>query len=409
MANQFYEWITLSHNPATDPTHTAYGSLFYIMTGLHGLHVFLGLVAMIFLLGRLKGPKGDPGETAGLPGGQLLLALRRRRLGRALLLPVPPQVDGDSGLLRCVTAGTPAPRLVCGAGRPRRPAGRPPRGRAQADSRLGHRGPARHHHQPARHQPATTAPPTPIGAATAERCRGRVKRRHRPSQTGIYYIDPAQLLHRTPARRCSPPTARAATARGPREPSRAPNLQGLGAGTVDFWVSTGRMPLANSSVQATRKPPRFNRLQTLEIAACVQSLTPGRASGIPIVNTERRRPRGGQHPVHPQLRGLPHHHRRRRRPGSTAPTPRACTWPPPPRSSRPSAPGRATCPASARATSPTPRRVDIAAYVTGVIQHPDNRGGVGLGGIGPVGEGFVGLLIGVGILMLVCFWIGDRS
>jgi cytochrome c oxidase subunit 3 len=38
------------------------------MTGLHGLHVFLGLVAMIFLLGRLKGPKGDPGETAVFQG-----------------------------------------------------------------------------------------------------------------------------------------------------------------------------------------------------------------------------------------------------------------------------------------------------------------------------------------------------
>ncbi len=68
VGNQFYEWITLSHIPATDPTVTAYGSLFYIMTGLHGLHVFLGLVAMVFLFGRLKGPKGDPGETAVFQG-----------------------------------------------------------------------------------------------------------------------------------------------------------------------------------------------------------------------------------------------------------------------------------------------------------------------------------------------------
>lgn len=64
VGNQFYEWITLSHNPATDPTHTAFASIFYIATGLHGLHVTLGLVAMLFLFGRLKGPKGDPGETA---------------------------------------------------------------------------------------------------------------------------------------------------------------------------------------------------------------------------------------------------------------------------------------------------------------------------------------------------------
>jgi cytochrome c oxidase subunit 3 len=68
VANQFYEWITLSHDSATDPTHTAFASLFYIMSGLHGLHVTLGLVAMIFLLGRLKGPKGDPGETAVFQG-----------------------------------------------------------------------------------------------------------------------------------------------------------------------------------------------------------------------------------------------------------------------------------------------------------------------------------------------------
>ena len=52
---------------------------------------------------------------------------------------------------------------------------------------------------------------------------------------------------------------------------------------------------------------------------------------------------------------------------------------------------------------------DIVAYVTGPIQHPDNHGGLGLGGIGPVAEGFIGLFFGVGGLMLVAFWLGDRS
>src|SRR3984885_9969860 len=64
LANQMYEWKTLPFRPRTN----AYGSLFYIMSGLHGLHVALGLVAMLFLLGRLKGPKGDPGETAVFQG-----------------------------------------------------------------------------------------------------------------------------------------------------------------------------------------------------------------------------------------------------------------------------------------------------------------------------------------------------
>ena len=50
------------------PSTNAYGSLFFIMTGLHGLHVFLGLVAMTFLLGRMKGPAGDPGELSVFQG-----------------------------------------------------------------------------------------------------------------------------------------------------------------------------------------------------------------------------------------------------------------------------------------------------------------------------------------------------
>jgi cytochrome c oxidase subunit 3 len=65
LGNQFYEWVTITTRPATN----AYGSLFFIMSGLHGLHVFLGLVAMVFLLGRLKGRgAGDPGELSVVQG-----------------------------------------------------------------------------------------------------------------------------------------------------------------------------------------------------------------------------------------------------------------------------------------------------------------------------------------------------
>ena len=71
------------------------------------------------------------------------------------------------------------------------------------------------------------------------------------------------------------------------------------------------MPLANTSAQAIRKPPRFNRIQTLEIAAWVQSLTPGEGTQVPIVNTAGADLEDGQHPVHPQLRRLPHHLGRR--------------------------------------------------------------------------------------------------
>jgi len=68
VANQFFEWVSLSQDHATNPTQTAFGSIFYISSGLHGLHVFLGLAAMLFLLFRLRGPAGDPGETAVFQG-----------------------------------------------------------------------------------------------------------------------------------------------------------------------------------------------------------------------------------------------------------------------------------------------------------------------------------------------------
>jgi ubiquinol-cytochrome c reductase cytochrome c subunit len=114
---------------------------------------------------------------------------------------------------------------------------------------------------------------------------GVVKYTSPSNQTGLFYVTlpkafeaPGEALFSANCSSCHGPEALGST--------RAPNLQGLGAGTIDFWVSTGRMPLANSSVQATRKPPRFNRLQTLEIAAWVQSLTPGEGVQVPVVNTD---------------------------------------------------------------------------------------------------------------------------
>ena len=40
----------------------AYGSLFYLMTGFHGLHVLLGLIGMVGLLIRIHGIGPDPGD-----------------------------------------------------------------------------------------------------------------------------------------------------------------------------------------------------------------------------------------------------------------------------------------------------------------------------------------------------------
>jgi cytochrome c oxidase subunit III len=65
LGNQAYEWLFSSTRWYTN----SFGSLFYIMSGLHGLHVFIGLIAMIFLLGRMRGDVGgDPGELSVVQG-----------------------------------------------------------------------------------------------------------------------------------------------------------------------------------------------------------------------------------------------------------------------------------------------------------------------------------------------------
>ncbi len=64
MGNQVYEWAHLTTRWNTN----SFGSVFFITTGLHGLHVFLGLVAMAFLLFRMRGRTGDPGELSTFQG-----------------------------------------------------------------------------------------------------------------------------------------------------------------------------------------------------------------------------------------------------------------------------------------------------------------------------------------------------
>ena len=246
---------------------------------------------------------------------------------------------------------------------------------------------------------AISALPSPTAAASAISS---------SNQNGIVYSDlpasfiaPGQALYQANCSSCHGDQANGKS-------GIAPNLLGLGAGTVDFWVSTGRMPLANTSAQAIRKTPRFNRNETLEIAAYVQSLTPGQGTQVPLVKTAGADLEAGNtlftlncaacHTISGAGDALVG--------GAYAPSLHLATPTQVVEAIR-SGPGNMPRFSTGNITDGEAR--NITAYVTGVLQHPNDAGGAGLGGIGPVGEGFVGLLIGVGALMLVCFWIGDRS
>ena len=87
------------------------------------------------------------------------------------------------------------------------------------------------------------------------------------------FISAGRLLF---AQTCSSCHGNEANGVGPDgQASIGPNLQGVGAATVDFWVSTGRMPATDvKAVEAERKPSRLTPVQALELAAWVNSLDP---------------------------------------------------------------------------------------------------------------------------------------
>jgi ubiquinol-cytochrome c reductase cytochrome c subunit len=186
-----------------------------------------------------------------------------------------------------------------------------------------------------------------------------------------------------------------------------PVLQHVGPATIDFWIESGRMPaVATNITQPIRRPARLNHLQALAIATFLNTLWPA-TPYIPQVNLQGASLSDGAslfaancaacHTITgdgdalanstfaPSLRDIP-----------------------------------ATQVAEALRTGPANMPIftgnltdaqvrDVVAYVVERIEHPQNPGGVGLGGLGPVGEGFVGLALGVGFLALVGFWVGDRS
>ena len=187
----------------------------------------------------------------------------------------------------------------------------------------------------------------------------------------------------------------------------APNLVGLGPATFVLWITTGMMPAQTPlTVQAPVKPPKLNHRQAEEVAAWINSLDPA-APYVPTVNLKGANLAEGQslfalncaacHTITGAGDALAY--------GTYAPS---LHKPTPTQIASAIRTGPINMPVFSGNLSDAQVR-DIVAYVSEKIQHPTNSGGFGLGGVGPVAEGFVALLVGVGGLVLVCFWIGERA
>ena len=186
--------------------------------------------------------------------------------------------------------------------------------------------------------------------------------------------------------------------------SQAPSLIGAGAAAVDFQMSTGRMPAKEVGAENNRGPVTFTKQEIYEIADYVASLGGGPA----IPDAQQVSTAGADTALGTQLfmancaqchgfsgdgGALTY--------GKFAP---ALTQATPTQIYEAMLTGPEAMPVFANgAVSPQAKR-DIIAYVVKTRTEP-NPGGLSLGRIGPVTEGLVIFLGGMGVLVLIAMWI----
>lgn len=186
--------------------------------------------------------------------------------------------------------------------------------------------------------------------------------------------------------------------------SVAPSLIGTGAASVDFQMSTGRMPGKDFDAEMPRKPVTFTSKQIHQVADYVASLGGGPAIPSPaMVSTAGADVALGQqlfitncaqcHNFAGAGGALTN--------GKYAP---ALTHATPTQIYEAMLTGPEAMPVFSDTTVTPAQKRAIIAYVTTVRSEP-NPGGFSLGRVGPVTEGLVAFLGGIAALVFAAIWI----
>jgi ubiquinol-cytochrome c reductase cytochrome c subunit len=189
-------------------------------------------------------------------------------------------------------------------------------------------------------------------------------------------------------------------------PQRGPSLAGVGAAAVDFYVGTGRMPLARPGIQPPRGEPLYGRADIDRLTAYIGTLGRG-GPPIPTVEPAHQALARGRELFADSCSGC-HQIMGQGGIGTGFAAP---------------ALGDVTAKEIGEAIRVGPylmpkfseRRLSdadvnaIAAYVLDVVADPPNRGGWGIGNIGPIPEGLVAFLLAGGALLVVARIIGERT
>jgi ubiquinol-cytochrome c reductase cytochrome c subunit len=191
---------------------------------------------------------------------------------------------------------------------------------------------------------------------------------------------------------------------GVGNPGIAPSLIGAGAAAVDFQMSTGRMPAKEDFAENERKPTLFTQQQIYEIADYVQSL----GGGPTIPDAQQVSTAGADTALGEELfsANCAQCHNAGLSGG-------ALTYG---KDAPPLTQATATQIYEAMLTGPEAMPVfsdgaispqakrDIIAYIIETRSEP-SPGGLSLGRMGPVTEGLVVFLGGMGFLVLIAMWL----
>jgi ubiquinol-cytochrome c reductase cytochrome c subunit len=188
---------------------------------------------------------------------------------------------------------------------------------------------------------------------------------------------------------------------------RGPTLLGVGEAAVYFQVATGRMPVARQEAQVERKPPRFTEEQTLQIAAYVQSV-----GGGPELPTGDLRGDDANLAEGGELFRLncAACHNFVGRGGALSAGKYAPSLDPADDLTMWTAmlSGPQNMPAFSDNQLTPEQKQAITNYIQTLKEERD-PGGASIGRLGPLPEGLVVWVVGIGAIMLMILWIGAKS
>ena len=182
-----------------------------------------------------------------------------------------------------------------------------------------------------------------------------------------------------------------------------PSLQGVGALSADFYLTTGYMPLKATGIQPRRGRLLLGPQQIADLTAYVASL--GKGPGVPKPHPERGNLSEGLHLFTEHCAGC---HQVVAQGGYV-------THALPPGLGQPTATqiaeavriGPYVMPAFSKKSITDEELDSIVKYVIWT-RHPDDRGGWSLGDVGPIPEGLVTWFLGASVLIAVCMLLGRR-